>query len=168
MGGEAPNAGPAPHVPNKATWEQINQANQAAAAEKADRAYGAPITFYGEVIVSWESAEPIRLIRRNDLRPEFQERYVIRVTGLPGPVLNRLEASEIRSASLGVAGNRRVGADLAQVKLPVGYIEFAFPSRALPLSVADRSVRFIMGLGQMTVQVRFDLPRMTFRNALAL
>jgi len=169
MGGEAPVAGSL-RAPRNATWDQIDQINQAAvaAAEKAHRTPGASIAFYGEVIVTWESAEPMRLIRRSEQGPEFREHYVIRVTGLPDAVLKRLNAGEMRKASLGMPRKRRINADLAQIERPEGRVEFAFPSRAMPLSAADRAVRFLMTLGQMTIQARFDLSRMMFRNALAI
>jgi hypothetical protein len=170
MGGEAPDMGSLPRPRSRPTWDEIDQANQAAtaAAEKADRGpSGAAVAFYGEVVVSWESAEPMRLIRKGQLSPVFKDHYVIRVTGLPDMVLKSIEAPELRNASLGSASKKRIAADLAQVKRPA-YIEFAFRSRAIPLSVADRSVQFAVSLGQMTIQAHFDLPRMMFRNALAL
>jgi hypothetical protein len=133
----------------------------------------APVAFYGEVVVSWESAEPLRRARNAPLPPEFDNHYALRVTGLPHqtfmpdtgrtPVIFRL----LVGTTLEVNG-RREQSDYVLRMPEKNSILFAFPSRSFPLSAADRSVLFAMNLNQMMIRARFDLRLMTFEEAVAV
>lgn len=134
----------------------------------------APIAFYGEVVVSWESAAPLILARNAQLPAEFDHHYALRVTGLPAetfmpesgrsPVLFRLLIGTTLEASSG----RRVQSDYV-LRLPEEKsILFAFPVHRFPLRFNDQFVTFAMNLNQMMVRARFDLRQMTFEKTMAV
>jgi hypothetical protein len=134
----------------------------------------APVAFYGEVVVTWESAAPIRLVRREPLPPDFENRYAVRITGLPAqtfmpetgrtPVIFRL----LMGTTIEVNAGKRRQSDYV-LRLPdKNSVVFAFPVAGFPLTRADRFVSFAMDLNQMMVRARFDLRLMTFGETIAV
>jgi hypothetical protein len=149
--------------------EAVPPAPQASAGNSS-----APLAFYGEVVVTWESALPIRLARDKPLDSEFDNRYALRITGLPAqtfmpdigrsPVVFRL----LIGTSLQVNAGKREQSDYVLRMPEANSILFAFPKRGFPLRSSDRFVSFAMNLNQMTIRVRFDLRLMTFGDAIAV
>jgi hypothetical protein len=138
----------------------------------------APIAFYGEVVVTWESAQPVRLSRQltsdAPLTPEFDNHYAVRITGLPAqtfmpetgrsPVIFRL----LIGTTLEMNGRKREQSDYVLRMPQKNSILFAFPTHDFPLHPADRFVSFAMDLNQMMVRARFDLRLMNYGDAIAL
>jgi hypothetical protein len=129
------------------------------------------IAFYGYVTVIWESAEPIRLLRKQPLGPEFNSHYAIRIIGLPPetythdtgeiPLIFRL----LGGATLQTRFHRRIPADYVATD---NSLIFAFPKASLPLKPTDRSVTFALNLNEMSFKVRFEPRRMIWNSHLAL
>jgi len=138
----------------------------------------APVAFYGEVVVSWESAAPIRLARKlarhEPLAPEFDKHYAVRITGLPAqtfmpdtgrtPVIFRL----LTGTTLAVNTRKPRQSDYVLRMPEKNSILFAFPTQGFSLRPADHFVSFAMDLNQMMVRARFDLRLMTFEEAMAV
>jgi hypothetical protein len=144
------------------------------APEESKPGSNAPVAFYGQVTVTWESAAPIRLARREPLGPEFAQHYAIRVTGLPPqtfmndsgktPAIFRLLTATFLDAR---AGRRELPDYVLRIPEQKALV-FAFPTAGLRLSRADRVVSFTMNLNEMSIKVRFDPRQMTFRDLLAV
>jgi hypothetical protein len=128
------------------------------------------VAFYGEVVVSWESAAPVRLARKEPLPDEFRNRYAIRIAGLPAqtfmpdtgypPLIFRL----LGGATLEAGVRRRETADYVLRMPEKKALLFAFPMAGLPLSKSDHFVAFSLNLNEMMIRVRFDLHVMRFHN----
>ena len=145
-----------------------------AAPQSSPANSSAPVAFYGDVVVSWESAAPLRLARNEPLPPEFDNQYAVRVTGLPAqtfmpdtgqtPVIFRL----LSGTSLEVSSGKREQSDYV-LRIPEkNSILFAFRAQQFPLRASDHFVSFAMNLNQMMVRARFDLRLMTFGEAIAV
>jgi hypothetical protein len=134
----------------------------------------APVAFYGEVTVTWESSAPIRLARREPLGPEFDRHYAIRVTGLPTqtfmnsagrtPLIFRLLTGAVLERRFGKRESSDYVARIPEKKS----LLFAFRTEHFPLRQSDSHVYFALNLNEMTVKVRFDLRLMVYRGLLAV
>jgi hypothetical protein len=128
------------------------------------------VAFYGEVVVSWESAAPMLLARRQPLLEEFRDRYAIRISGLPAqtfmpdtgypPLIFRL----LGGATLEAGVRRHETADYVLRMPEKKALIFAFPMAGLPLSKSDHFASFSLNLNEMMIRVRFDLRSMRFHN----
>jgi hypothetical protein len=134
----------------------------------------APVAFYGQVTVSWESAAPIRLARKSTLPEEFNDCYAIRITGLPAqtfmpetgriPVIIRL----LTGTTLATSSKKHEQAYYV-LRLPdEKSLIFAFLRHDFPLISSTGFVWFTMNLNEMKVRVRFDLRSMNFRGVIAV
>jgi hypothetical protein len=165
-------------LPTRITQRRLDPGAADAAVPSAPQASAgnssAPLAFYGEVVVTWESAAPIRLARDKPLDSEFDNRYALRITGLPAqtfmpdtgrsPVVFRL----LIGTSLEMNAGKREQSDYVLRMPEANSIMFAFPKRSFPLRPSDRFVSFAMHLNQMTIHVRFDLRLMIFGETLAV
>ena len=105
---------------------------------------------------------------------EFENRYAIRVTGLPSqtfmpetravPVVARL----LTGASLEVSPQRHQQAWYVMRMAEKKSLVFAFPKDKLRLSLSTGYVWFNLKVNQMVIRVRFDLRTMRFRDLLAV
>jgi hypothetical protein len=131
------------------------------------------VAFYGEVTVTWESAAPVRLARREPLPAEFERHYAIRVTGIPARAFLQSDGAPaifplLNGTTLGVRGRKPLRADYV---LPVAQkksLTFAFPAAGFPLRRENGTVSFSMNVNEMVVKARFDLRTMSFRDLLAV
>ena len=134
----------------------------------------APVAFYGQVTVTWESAAPIRLARREPLGEEFNYRYALRITGLPAqtympetgniPVVIRL----LTGTTLETASKKHEQSNYVLRVPEKKSLIFAFVRQGFPINGSTGFVWFSMNLNEMTVRVRFDLHTMNFRNLTAV
>jgi hypothetical protein len=123
--------------------------------------------------VRWESAQPIMEALRTTMPPEFADRYVIGVSGLPA-----LEGRAFGQGDDGMVDRLKGSASLqVKKKDPVqpGVVRrsasglwFGFSKEFLPLNAVDRDVAFTLNTGQFEVKVRFDLKEMTYQGKLAV
>lgn len=133
----------------------------------------APVAFYGDVTVTWESAAPIRLARREPLGQEFEHHYAVRVTGLPPQTFmsDAGSAPAVFRLLVGTSierGGKRERPDYV-LRLPEKKsLIFAFPAPEFTLRRRDRYVSFVLNVNEMAIKVRFDLRLMVFRDLLAV
>jgi hypothetical protein len=129
------------------------------------------------VIVRWESAQPILDALHAPIPAEFEGHYVVSVTNLPGPVprpgrggeaapdeaLERLQVG----ASLAAKGKDPAGAGIAR-RTRIGSILFGFSKDSLRLTSSDREILFTLDTGPLTITAKFDGKDMTYHGKLAV
>jgi hypothetical protein len=125
------------------------------------------------VTVTWESAAPVRLARREPLTAEFERHYAIRVAGIPARAFLQSDGAPaifplLNGASLRVRGRKPLRADYVLPIPAKKSVMFAFPAAGFPLRREDRFVSFAMNVNEMVVKARFDLRAMSFRDLLAV
>lgn len=103
--------------------------------------HSGPVAFYGEVIVTWESAEPIRLERHTSFPPRFDNYYAIGVNGLPLQSMHLVPA-ELKATAIEVSLRKRERTDYALTQAHGKTLLFAFQVRSFPLAFDDRFVTF--------------------------
>jgi hypothetical protein len=106
-------------------------------AVPAANAHVGPVAFYGEVVVTWESAEPVRLARNQPLPAKFVNHYALRVTGLPLQLL-KLTARELKATVIEVSSKKRERADYAELSADKRSLLFGFPAENVPLNARPR------------------------------
>jgi hypothetical protein len=122
------------------------------------------------VTVRWESAQPIRDALKGAIPADFDQHYVIGVTGFQVPafdsagMLERLKDS----ASLQAKGKDRVQAGVARYSSDKATILFGFSKELLPLTIADKDVQFTINTGDLSLRAKFDPKEMIYRGQLAL
>ena len=79
-----------------------------------------------------------------------------------------INPAALKATVIELSPRKRQRADYAVLSADRKSLLFAFPSKAFPLTPADRFVASIMNLNQMIVQARSDLRQMTIDNALAV
>jgi hypothetical protein len=127
-------------------------------SEVADAAHS--IAYYGEVVVRWESAEPIVQVTESRLPEGLHGKAVISVSGLPATVINR--AAPV--AVLTIDRHRRVRSNTT-LPLDQRSLLFAFSS-AVPS--AKRTINFNLLISGTKVTARFNPKEMLYRGRLAL
>jgi hypothetical protein len=167
---KSPSSGSLPRLPRIST-EPIEDS---VPPEPSRPKSNAPVAFYGNVTVAWDSAAPIRWARREPLGPQFDRHYAIRVTGLPVqsfmseggriPMIFRL----LTGALLDARGKKRESADYVTRVPETRTMVFAFRASEFPLRRGDRFVSFSLNLDDLVVKARFDLRLMTWRDLLAV
>jgi len=134
-----------------------------------------------KALVIWESASPIRAARKLDLH-EATDHYVISEGGMPmfaqghaggggssGGNRKWLESALLQASSLERKDKDPIGADrvLLPEDLSNGRMVFFFP-RKDQITLADKEVFFVTGLGGMKVKAKFVLKEMRLRDELEL
>lgn len=143
--------------------------------------------------IVWESAKPIQDAHPLKLPSKLDNHYVIAVTGIPGPTLNRIlmggrgrgrgpgaegEAPPAAPAdqtaplkagvTMGVKGKDPVNPDTVMSMNNNSTILFAFPKDALPITAADKEVDFVIKLTGISAKAKFSLKDMMYNEQLAL
>jgi len=123
--------------------------------------------------VTWESAAPVRLARREALPPEFDRHYAIRVTGIPARAFMQSDGAPaifplLNGTTLRVRGRKPLRADYVLPIPAKKSVTFAFPAAGFPLRRENGPVSFAMNVNEMVVKARFDLKAMSFRGLLAV
>jgi hypothetical protein len=123
--------------------------------------------------VRWESAQPLIEALRTKLPPEFADRYVISVSGIPAlhgkeflpgdeAMMDRFKAS----ASLQVKGKSPVQA--GAIRRSASGMWFGFAKEFLPLAASDKDLTFTLNTGQLSLKARFDPKEMLYGGKLAV
>jgi hypothetical protein len=150
-----------------------------------------------EVVIRWESAQPLRSAARVELPAELRDRYTISVTGLPPRMIllglprpaargregrgeapampqdpaarQKFEVDTILSeTTLTVKGHDPRAADAMLRTTDAQTFLFGFPKQNLPLAATDKEVVFTMKLGPLTIKARFEPKEMMFDGQLAV
>jgi hypothetical protein len=131
-----------------------------------------------DIIIRWESAQPIRDALRAPLPAEFDGHYVVSATNLPianprrpgrgneadpDDIMDRLQnGATLRTRSKGPAE-----AGIAR-RSQIGSILFGFSKDSLPLAPSDRDIVFTLEVKQMTIKAKFDAKEMIYHGKLAV
>jgi len=130
------------------------------------------------IIVRWESAQPILDALRAPLAAEFAGHYVLSVTNLPvaivrpsgrgvqttpEDILERLQ----NGATLEAKGKEPVEAGIAR-RTRIGSFLFGFSRDSLRLDPADRDIIFKLEAAQTSIKCKFDAKEMTWHGKLVL
>ena len=129
------------------------------------------------VIVRWESAQPILDALRAPLSADFAGHYVISVTNLPLPprrpgrgedgapdeALERMQAG----AALQVRDKGTAEAGIVR-RTRIGSILFGFSKDLLRLSPSDREIFFLLDTDTLTLKTRFDGKEMMYHGKMAV
>jgi hypothetical protein len=143
-----------------------------------------------DVIVTWESAQPVLDALKYPIPEEFANHYMLGVSNLPitvqGGRLPRngrapsptgppggVDQQEIldwlkNGASLRVKSKESVEAGAIRPARGGEVILFGFSRELLPLSVNDREVVFILDTDQFALKAKFDPREMIYRGKLAI
>lgn len=143
-----------------------------------------------DVVVTWESAQPMLDALKYPIPEEFAGHYMLGVSNLPitvqGGRLPRngrapsptgppggVDQQEIldwlkNGASLRVKSKESVEAGVIRPARGGEVILFGFSKELLPLSVNDREVVFTLDTDQFAVKAKFDPREMTYRGKLAV
>jgi hypothetical protein len=131
-----------------------------------------------DIIVRWESAQPIRDALRAPLPADFDGHYVVSVTNLPianprrpgrgsevdpDDIMDRLQ----NGATLQTKARGPAEAGIAR-RSQIGSILFGFSKDSLPLAAGDRDIVFALEIKQMTIKTKFDAKEMTYHGKLAV
>jgi hypothetical protein len=130
------------------------------------------------IIVRWESAQPILDALRAPLAAEFAGHYVLSVTNLPvaivrpsgrgvvatpEDILERLQ----NGATLEAKGKEPVEAGIAR-RSRIGSFIFGFSKDSLRLEPSDRDIVFKLEVAQISIKAKFDAKEMIYRGKLAV
>jgi len=130
------------------------------------------------LIIRWESAQPILDALRAPLAADLAGHYVLSVTNLPvanvrpasrggepapDDALDRMQSG----ATLQAKGKDPAEAGIAR-RTRIGSILFGFSKDSLRLTPGDRDIFFRLDTGSMTVTAKFDGKDMTYHGKLAL
>jgi hypothetical protein len=163
----------------KATAPIVKGTNDLSRDEPAGRGGGGNFRRRPSInlIVRWESAQPILDALHAPIPAEFEGHYVVSVTNLPGPVprpgrggeaapdeaLERLQVG----ATLAAKGKDPAEAGIAR-RTRIGSVLFGFSKDALRLTSSDREILFTLDTGPMTITAKFDGKDMTYHGKLAV
>ncbi len=124
-----------------------------------------------EIVVRWESAEPVRLAAKNTLPQDPAGFYVIGVTGFPSPREMGLDEEDLKdTASLKRKGGTAVKpADVLTLEAEEETsLLFYFPAASDPISVKDTEAVFELKVEGLGIKVKFSPKDMKYRGNLAL
>jgi hypothetical protein len=143
-----------------------------------------------DVIVTWESAQPMLDALKYPIPEEFADHYMLGVSNLPitvqGGRLPRpsrapsrpgppggVDQQEIldwlkNGASLSARSKQSVEAGVIRPTRGGVVILFGFSKDLLPLSVNDKDVVFTLDTDQFALKAKFDPREMTYRGKLAI
>jgi hypothetical protein len=148
-----------------------------------------------EVVIRWESAQPLLAATKAQLPAELLDRYTISVTGLPPQMIllglprpagrgrgdtppqpaqdpaarQKAEVDTILSeTTLTVKGRDPQAADAMLRTADAQTFLFGFPKQNLPLTASDKEVVFTMKLGILTIRAKFEPKEMMFDGQLAV
>lgn len=129
--------------------------------------------------VRWESAAPVMAAIKRELPPDYADKYLISVTGLPmmgrrnpeggsaGPnkaLLNRLkEATELQRK-----GKDPIHAASVMMSQDGMRVVYVFEKGSQPIEAADKDVTFATKMGQTAIKAKFSLKEMMYQGKLAL
>jgi len=148
---------------------------------------GAPVPQGPEVVVRWESAQPVVEALRIKLPDALANHYAVSVTGLPPQMLvmmlnrgrgrgetpppedpaERQKALIDRlahSASLSAKGHDPEVAELVLQTQSRETLIFGFRKESLRLTPTDKDVQFVMKLGALTVKAKFEPKEMMYKG----
>lgn len=149
-----------------------------------------------EVVIRWESAQPLLLATKSPLPPDLDNHYTISMSGLPPQMFllaltrggrgrsaappdapdaaarqavhQRDEIDTILSVTtLTVKGRAPQNADVMLRTTDAQTFLFGF-SKSNPLAVADKEAVFSIKLGVLTIKAKFDLREMMFDGNLSV
>jgi hypothetical protein len=120
-----------------------------------------PVVQVAEVIVVWESAQPLLDALKSRFPSDFANHYVIGVNDLP-------RAPGDITASLQARGRDSVGAGAIQPTQNGRTVLFTFSKELLPLTGKDRDVVFALTTDRYSVRARFEPKEMVYWGKLAL
>ena len=126
-------------------------------------------------VVRWVSAKPILLALRLQLPPGFEHHYVIGVSGLPvisghGEGADNTDSYDLlkESTYLQTKGQEPAQPGLIQADpADTSSLLFGFLNQFLDLSSA-KTATFSSEMNPLSVKVKFDLTRMTYKGQLAI
>jgi len=116
-----------------------------------------------EVIVVWESAQPLRDALKYRFPADFADRYVIGVHDLPAA-----KDRENVMATLQARGQSPVDAGVVLERQGGSVLLFGFSKELLPLTASDKDVLFTLNTDRFSVRTKFDPKEMLYRGMLAL
>lgn len=124
-------------------------------------------------VVRWENAPPLLEAMHTPIPETFADRYAISITGVPALTGRAFQpGDEDMMERLGAAARLeakgRSGIQAGAVHRTPQAMWFGFSRELLPLTSADRDVRFTFNTEQLRVQARFDLKGMVYRGVLAV
>jgi hypothetical protein len=129
------------------------------------------------IVVRWESAQPILDALRAQLPAEFAGHYVLSVTNLPiaiarsssrgiadtpEDVIERLQ----NGATLEARGKGPVEAGIAR-RSRIGSFLFGFSRDSMQLEAGDRDIVFKLEVANVSIKAKFDGKDMTYHGKLA-
>lgn len=124
-------------------------------------------------MVRWENAQPLLDTLHTPIPPEFAERYIISIIGIPAltgrdflpseaDMVDRLKASaRLDAKSLG-------GSQAGAIRRTPTAMWFGFAKEFLPLTVEDRDVVFTLSTEQLRLSAKFEPKDMLYRGKLAV
>jgi hypothetical protein len=129
------------------------------------------------LIIRWESAQPILDALHASIPAEFEGHYVVSVTNLTGPAprparggeaapdedLERLQVGALLTAK----GKDPAEAGIAR-RTRIGSVLFGFSKDSLRLTSSDREILFTLDTGPMNIIAKFDGKDMTYHGKLAV
>jgi hypothetical protein len=134
-----------------------------------------------EIIVRWESAQPLLDGLRYPMPEDFADHYVIGIGNLPEPQrIQRRSGDDVRvseedilqqlqsGASLKAKGKESVGAGVVRRMRKGSVVLFGFSKELLPLGPSDKDILFTLNTEQFAVKAKFDPKEMVYRGQLAL
>jgi hypothetical protein len=140
-----------------------------------------------KVLIRWESAEPLRLARGGRWPSQYDQMYVLSVSGLPmgqgrGPGrregaeanpegMRQRMMSQLREfTELRRKGREPAGPETIDAREGNGgrLLLFAFPHGAEPIALEEKEVEFRTRMGPLDVRAKFKLKDMLYRGRLAL
>ncbi len=135
------------------------------------------------LLIRWESARPVKQARMlasgtaTKASPEEIEKYLnqddpnymVSVSGLPGPMLERMEPSRLAGlATLLRKGHDPIHAESAQLlKQQPPLVLFSFP-KTDAVQLEDGSVEFFLELQRTKVKKKFKLKDLLYQEELAI
>jgi hypothetical protein len=160
-----------------ASYKGVDDPN--GAASEGGRAGGpGRQTIPPNIIVRWESAQPIRDALRAPLPAEFDGHYVLSVTNLPVSIVRTSGRGVVTTpedvierlqngATLEARGKGPVEAGIAR-RTRIGSFMFGFSRDSMRLESADRDIVFKLEVAQVSIKTKFDAKEMTYHGKLAV
>jgi hypothetical protein len=119
--------------------------------------------------VRWESALPVIGATGIPIPSDFQDHYVIGVSGLQIPRAQRPAMLELlRNSAFLQKGKEQIQPGLVEYSRDGGTIFFGFAKELFPLTSADKDVQFTINTGDLRVKAKFEPKEMIYKGRLAL
>jgi hypothetical protein len=119
--------------------------------------------------VKWESALPVLSATGIPLPSDFQDHYVVGVSGLQIPRAQRPAMLELlRNSTYLEKGKEQTQPGIVEYSKDGATIFFGFAKELFPLTAADKEVQFTINTGDLRVKAKFELKEMMYKGKLAL